>query len=75
MNGLAGNKGHALHLRGLTRNRVPRYSYSMFQKPTVCQGMTSVVPKASRKLLGFSPCRTEADFPQTIFETRSKEHS
>ena len=43
----------------------------MFQKPTVCQGMTSVVPKKSRRSPGFSPCRTEAGFRQTIFETRS----
>jgi len=48
-------------------------SYSMFQKPTVCQGMTSVVPKKSRRSPGFSPCGTEADFRQSIFETRSEE--
>jgi hypothetical protein len=44
----------------------------MFQKEcTVCQGMTSVMPKKVRKMPGFSPCGTEGGVRQTIFETRS----
>ena len=41
------------------------FSYRMFQESTVCQGMTLVVPKKSRKTSGFSPCGTEADLCQT----------
>jgi hypothetical protein len=45
----------------------------MFQKLTVCQGMTLVVPKDIRKMPGFSPCGTEADPRHTIFETSSSQ--